>query len=121
MYGSARPSYLKMLDPIQNQGLRVALGAYRTSPVESLQAEANEPPLELRRKKLSLQYALKLSSTPENPAYDAVFRTSRDIKGAVAKNENCIKPFGLRGREDFAELSWKEEDTEDFFFSPIPP
>ena len=110
-----------MLDPIQNQGLRIAMGAYRTSPAESLWAEANEPPLELRRKKLSLQYALKLSLTPDNPAYDAVFRTPRPIKTAVAKNENLIKPFGLRVREDFAEMSWKEEDTEDFFFSPTPP
>ena len=121
VYGSARPSYLKMLDPVQNQGLRVALGAFRTSPVESLQAEANEPPLELRRKKLSLQYTTKLSSTPENPAFDAVFNVPRYIKTAVAKNENLIKPLGLRVKDDLAELAWKKEDTDDFFFSPIPP
>ena len=50
IYGSARKSYLKMLNPIQNQGLRLALGAYRTSPETSLHAEANELPLELSRK-----------------------------------------------------------------------
>ena len=50
VYGSAKPSYLKMLDPIQNQGLRLAMGAYRTSPETSLQVEANMPPLDLRRK-----------------------------------------------------------------------
>ena len=121
IYGSARASYLKILDPIQNEGLRIAMGAYRTSPAESLCAEANEPPLELRRKKLSLQYALKLSSTPDNPAFDAVFRTPRVIKTAVAKNENHIKPFGLRVREDFGEMMWEKEDTEDFFFPPTPP
>ena len=38
VYGSAKPSYLKMLNPIQNQGLRLALGAFRTSPESSLQA-----------------------------------------------------------------------------------
>ena len=65
IYGSTRPSYLKMLDPVQNQGLRLALGAYRTSPIPSLQAEAYEPPLHLRRKQPSLQYALKLSSNPK--------------------------------------------------------
>ena len=121
VYGSARASYLKMLDPIQNQGLRIALGAYRTSPAESLSAEANEPPLELRRKKLSLQYALKLSSTPDNPAYDAVFKTPSDIKDIIAKNENLIKPFGLRVLEDFVEMAWKKEDTEDFLFPSKPP
>ena len=43
IYGSARKSYLQMLDPIQNQGLRLALGAFRTSPVSSLYVEADEP------------------------------------------------------------------------------
>ena len=54
VYGSARPSYLKMLNAIHHQGLRLALGAFRTSPVESLYVEAGELPLEERRIKLSL-------------------------------------------------------------------
>ena len=45
IYGSARKSYLEMLDPIHHQGLRLALGAFRTSPSESLLAKANEPSL----------------------------------------------------------------------------
>ena len=49
VYGSARPSYLKMLNTIHHQGLRLALGAFRTSPVESLYVEAGELPLEQRR------------------------------------------------------------------------
>ena len=53
-----------MLDPIHHQGLRLALGAFRTSPSESLLAEANEPSLYNRRLKLSMQYALKLKSNP---------------------------------------------------------
>ena len=46
VYGSARPSYLKMLNTIHHQGLRLAVGAFRTSPVESLYIEAGELPLE---------------------------------------------------------------------------
>ena len=30
VYGSARPSYIQILDPIQNQGLRICLNAFRT-------------------------------------------------------------------------------------------
>jgi len=56
VYGSARSSYLQMLDPIQNHALRLCLGAYITSPASSLSVVANEPPLYFRRKKLSLQY-----------------------------------------------------------------
>ena len=44
VYGSARGSYLRMLDLIQNRALRLCLGAYRTSPASSLCVEANEPP-----------------------------------------------------------------------------
>ena len=67
VFSSARKSYLKKLEPIQNQGLRICLGAFRTSPMQSLYVEANEPPLYLRFDKLCIQYALKLRSNPENP------------------------------------------------------
>ena len=46
---------------IHNQGLRLALGAFRTSPVASLYVEADEPSLYSRREKLSLQDALRLA------------------------------------------------------------
>ena len=53
-----------MLDTVHNQGLRLALGAFRTSPVSSLNVEADEPSLWLRREKLSLQYAIRLAANP---------------------------------------------------------
>ena len=74
MYGSARESYLKTLNTIHHQGIRLALGAFRTSPADSLLVEANEPSLNDRRKKLSLQFALKLISNRSNPTYNTVFR-----------------------------------------------
>ena len=73
VYGSASKAALAKLDPVHNQGLRLSLGAFPSSPVESLYAEAHEPPLEIRREKLALQYILKLKATPGNPAYDVVF------------------------------------------------
>ena len=120
VYGSARPSYLKMLDPVQNQGLRLALGAYRTSPIPSLQAEAYEPPLHLRRKQLSLQYALKLSSNPQNPAYSSVFVIDNQTKKKYNKNPNYIKPFGLRIEADLEKLKFSEKSTNNFTVSNIP-
>ena len=58
VFSSARKSYLKKLDPIQNQGLRIRLGAFRTSPMESLYVEANKPPLYLRFDKVCVQYII---------------------------------------------------------------
>ena len=77
VYGSARPSYLTMLNTIHHQGIRLALGAFRTSPVESLYVEAGELPLEERRIKLSLQYLTKLKSTPLNPAIDRTHKLKK--------------------------------------------
>ena len=58
VYGSARKSYLRMLEPIQKQALRLCLRAFRSSPATSLHIEANEMPLDvvhLRRRKLASQ------------------------------------------------------------------
>ena len=62
-----------MFDPIHNQGLRLALGAFKTSPVVSLYVEGDEPSLYLRREKLSLQYAIRLAANPSHPAHEVSF------------------------------------------------
>jgi len=73
VYGSARPSYIKLLDTVLHQGIRLSLGAFRTSPVDSLHVEANEPSLESRRINLGMQYATQLKVYSSNPAYDCIF------------------------------------------------
>ena len=64
--GAASNSILKKLDPIHHQGLRIALGAFRTSPVTSLYAKAQEMSLKNRRKKLSMNHFLKLKTCSDN-------------------------------------------------------
>ena len=48
-------------------------GSFRTSPVDSLYVEANEPPLDLRSLRLTLQYIVKLKANIDNPAFECVF------------------------------------------------
>jgi len=76
VYVSVRKSYLKILEPVANQALRLCLGAYRTSPVSNLQVLAHEPPLELRREQLSLQYCRKLNPTHKtiSQPYSTLYR-----------------------------------------------
>ena len=93
VYGSASKTALAKLDPVHNQGLRLSLGAFRSSPVESLYVEAHEPPLEIRREKLALQYILKLKANPGNPAYDAVFNLKYQI--LYADKESATDSFGI--------------------------
>ncbi len=94
VYGSARRSILKQLDPIHHQGLRIALGAFRTSPAQSLYIEAHEPSLTTRRLKLSLNYVLKLKSLPENPAYSCVFEPENTK--LFEESESKVPPLGIR-------------------------
>ena len=64
IYGMVRKFYLKILDPIHYTGLRLALGAFKTFPIESLYIKAHKTPLKLRHEKLALQYYLKPKSNP---------------------------------------------------------
>jgi ribonuclease HI len=97
IYGSARKSYLKQLDTIHHQGLRLALGAFRTSPVSSLYVEADEPSLSERQIKLSLQYITKLKSNPSNPAYNCVFHP--EYITLYEHKPSAIAPLGIRMKE----------------------
>ena len=72
VYGSASKSVLRTLDAVHHAGLRICLGAFRTSPVQSLYVKAGETSLSLRCFRLAMNYVLKLHSIPENPAYDSV-------------------------------------------------
>ena len=103
IYGSARKSYLEMLDPIHHQGLRLALGAFRTSPSESLLVEANEPSLYKRCLKLSMQYALKLKSNPSNPTYETV--SEPQYKTLFQNKPNMIPSFGIRISSEFENMN----------------
>ena len=68
VYGAVSMGILQNLDTIHHRGLRIALGAFRTS-VTSLYSKALEMSLKNRRKKLSMNYVLKLKTFPNNPAY----------------------------------------------------
>ena len=106
------------MDSIHNQGLRLALGAFRTSPVNSVYAEANEPSLNLRRKKLSLQYYLKLKSNPDNPTHQVVFEPF--YKDEFIEKEKVIPPFSLRCEADINCIDIDLEDVANFKISEVP-
>ena len=114
--GSARQSYLRMLDSIHNQGLRLALGAFRTSPVNSLYAEANELSLNLRRRKLSLQYYLKLNR--DNPIHKVVFELL--YKDEFLNRDKIIPLFSLRCEADINCLDCDLEDVVNYKISEVP-
>lgn len=102
VYGSARPSYLLRLQPVQNQALRLCLGAFRTSPIASLHAEALEPPMEIRRLQLGLQYAIKVASDTDNPAHNSIF--NNQLAHIYTVHPKKIKPLALRIAEPLSRV-----------------
>lgn len=73
IYGSAAPSALHVLDPVHHCGVRVATGAFRTSPVTSVLVETGVPPLQIRRAQLLASYIAHIHSSPEHPNYHLLF------------------------------------------------
>ena len=119
IYGSARPSYITMLDPIQNQGLRLCLCAFRTSPAVSLAVEANELPLSLRREKLALQYISKIAAIPTNPVYECIFNPN--FSQLFENKPNAIPTFGIRHRESIETLAIEPDAIANFQYPDTPP
>ena len=107
-----------MLDPIHNQGLRLALGAFRTSPVASLYVEADEPSLYSRTEKLSLQYAIRLAANPSNPAHEVTFPPN--YVNLYEQIPKAIKSFGIRISPLLESANIKPQNIEKHFTPNIP-
>lgn len=79
IYGSASTSSLNKLNSIHNTCIRLATGAFKTSPVSSLYVEAQEPPLHLRRQLLLGKYLAKLKSLTHHPTHSIIFQSGTKI------------------------------------------
>ena len=81
--------------------------------------EANEPPLNLRRVKLLLQYIIKLKANPDNPAFRCVFHPQ--FENLYDKNKNCIKAVGLRIKKHLQDSNLPLDIVKPSTLSEIPP
>ena len=69
VYSSATPSRLKVLDPIHHAGIRLASGAFKSSPIPSLLVDAGELPLDLYRQSLVVRCWYRLQRLPDSLAF----------------------------------------------------
>ena len=107
-----------MLITVHNQGLRLALGAFRTSSVSSLNEEADEQSLSLRRVELSLQYAIRLAANPSNPAFEVAFPPQ--FQEYYERKPNAIKSLGLRIAPLLESANINTKNIQKHSFSDIP-
>jgi hypothetical protein len=94
IYGSATLAKLRILDPVHHAGIRLATGAFRSSPVASLYAESGEPSLSVRRKLLLCSFASKLAAHIHHPSYSAFSRPV--FRNHYERNTTAPRTAGLR-------------------------
>lgn len=97
VYDSASEATKRSLDAVHHAALRIATGAFRTTPKSSLLVEAHEPPLADRRALLGMRYACKLRQFPQHPTFEAVF-SSRLIAMFRGARPRSTVPFCVRMR-----------------------
>ena len=99
---NATETTLQSLNPVHNAGIRICIGAFRTSPVESILVDAAEPPLSTRRGILCSNYILKVSQFRNHPTYKCIFEP--DFRENYERRTNLTPPFGIRYGAAIAEL-----------------
>ncbi|KAL1447697.1 hypothetical protein WDU94_005615 [Cyamophila willieti] len=92
IYGSANETNLNKLNVIHNTALRMISGAFRTSPIPSLLCETGQPPLQVRRNCLTINYVTKVSSSPSHPVHRVFF----DEPMIIIRNENLPRSLITR-------------------------
>lgn len=107
VYGSARPSALKMLDPVHHLNLPLATGAFRISPVPSLYAETYQMSLEKRGQFLSISYAQKLLASPTHPAYPCIRKCP--LSRLFESKPRVVRPLSLRVEASSVSFPFKQE------------
>ena len=90
----------------------------RTSPVSSLQVLAHEPPINLWREQLSLQYCMKLKSTKLNPTHKTVFQPQTSL---YRNKPNAIPSLGVRIQSTIPTINIMKLSVANHQLSPVPP
>ena len=96
VYSSATEAHLRVLDSVYHAGIRLATGAFRSSPIPSLLVDAGLLPLDVRRQSSLLRCWFRTQRLPESVPCRSILRDSRSP--AYATRPSLPKPlgFGLR-------------------------
>ena len=103
VYCTASPGTLRILDSVQNESLRLATGAFRSSPILSLYVESNVLPLDLHRESLTVEALPRPYFLPSSPLRPLL--TSEDLASSSWKVALLVHPrfldAGHRGFQRF--------------------
>ena len=118
IYGAARPSRLRVLESIHCTGLRLALGAFRTSPLASLCCEAGIPPLKYRRNQFLSSYGSGIWAQPNHQNYSFMFEEEQDL---YESRPSITRPIRVRLKELLDTMDVSLPNVHKFEVNEIPP
>ena len=119
VYSSATPSRLKILDSVHHAGIRLATGAFKTSPIPSLLTDAGELPLDLHRQKALLRYWIRIQRLPNSLALQVVRSDGRSRYYEL--HPKSPQPYGFRVKEFLSNIDLPRNGVLPFKFSVTPP
>ena len=119
VYSSATKSRLSILDSIHNAGLRLASGAFKSSPIPSLLVDAAEQPLEIYRQSLLVRYWHRIQRLPNSLACKVVLNNK--YFDFYDSHPMCRKPFGYRVSKIMEDSYVPEAKVWPVKYSAIPP
>jgi ribonuclease HI len=88
IYDSASDSKLKSLDSINMKAVRIATGAFKTSPNENVLVESGMLPLTLRRELQTLKYAINILSFENHVGYEELLSWIEDEDLLIRQKRN---------------------------------
>jgi ribonuclease HI/endonuclease/exonuclease/phosphatase family metal-dependent hydrolase len=95
-FGACAKTTFRQLEVIQNAALRIALGAFRTTPTASMHVLCQEPPLTLRLEQLTLIYAARVSERADTHSNYRLLFTPHTT--TLYSESNQIPPISERIR-----------------------
>ena len=119
VYSSATEARLKVLDAVHNAGIRIASGAFKSSPITSMLVDAGELPLVLVRQSLLIKYWYRVQRLPNSLTAREVL--SRQCFTYFDRHSKCPKPFSYRVQKILGDIDVPNNTVLNFKLSPIPP
>jgi len=98
---------------------RMSSDVFRHTSPSLSHVEANEMPMELRRRRLASQYSLNICSNLSDPGRNCAF--DERFTKLFDKRPNQIRPLGLRIKTDLSAIGFKQKDIFTSSISTVPP
>lgn len=96
-YSSGNKTTLKQLNPIHHEGMRTALGAFRSSALEYLENESGLEDLERRRDRRTMNLGAKILAMANHPLQESMKerRETNDHHGFTQRARNLFDKYSI--------------------------